>query len=141
MVAFDTFHEKRAMMDEYDNDPNPYAVDPGAAVVYGAGDKTEAAETPAGYRPWSRGRVWTLFFLGIHAAGCMTFFFHPFFALFGFGFGLPAVILASKEIKEFPEAREAGPVKWGRRTGLIGLIGGPIAFVLFGVILLVAFSR
>lgn len=85
---------------------------------------------PAVYRPWSHPRVWAIFFLGMHAAGFMTFFFHPFFALCGFGCGLPAVLLSSAEIRDFPEARRAGPVKWGRITGQIGLIGGPIALLI-----------
>ena len=86
------------------------------------------------YRPWSRARVWVLFMFGMHAAGCMTFFFHPIFAVFGFAFGLPAVILAAIEIREYPEARFAGPVRWGRITGLIGAIGGPVSLLLFGIL-------
>jgi hypothetical protein len=103
----------------------------------GVGDPIEKAGMPkmGTYRPWSKGRVWTAFFLGMHAAGCMTFFFHPLFAFFGFAFGLPAVILTSIEIREFPEARRSGAVKWSRITGLIGLIGGPIALFLFGLII------
>lgn len=94
----------------------------------------------AAYRPWSRGRVWVLFMFGMHAAGCMTFFFHPVFAFFGLAFGLPAVILSGIEIREFPEARHSGPVRWGRITGLIGVIGGPICMVLFGLIIAAVFS-
>ena len=86
---------------------------------------------PRGYRPWSRGRVWTLFFLGVQSAGFMTFFFHPVFSFMAFAFGLPAVILAAMEVRDYPEARNAGPVRWGRITGLIGLIGGSVSFVLF----------
>ena len=89
------------------------------------------APAPQGYRPWRRGRVWTLFMLGMHAAGFMTFFFHPVFSFLAFALGLPAVILAAKEVRDYPEARNAGPVRWGRITGLIGLIGGSIAFILF----------
>ena len=65
----------------------------------------------------------------------MTFFFHPVFSFMAFAFGLPAVILAYMEVRDHPEARGAGPVRWGRITGLIGLIGGPIAFVLFFLII------
>ena len=92
------------------------------------------------YRPWSRGRVWVLFMLGMQAAGCMTFFFHPVFALMGFAFGLPAVILSGMEIRRFPEARHAGPVRWGRITGMIGLIGGPICLAVFTVIIVATLS-
>jgi hypothetical protein len=97
----------------------------------------EAADViqPKAYRPWSRRRVWAIFILGMHSAGFMTFFFHPVFAFFGLGCGLPAVILSGMEIRDFPEARNAGPVKWGRITGFIGLIGGPISVLLFGVII------
>ena len=36
-----------------------------------------------------------------------------------------------REIREFPQAAEQGFVKWGKRTGKIGLIGGPIVAVLW----------
>ena len=124
----------------FDNEPNPF--DPVAPAPHGEAVEAALVE-PArtgGYRPWSRGRVWVLFFFGMHAAGCMTFFFHPFFSLLGFAFGLPAVILSGMEIREFPEARNAGPVRWGRVTGFIGLIGGPIAFVIFGAIIAAVLS-
>jgi hypothetical protein len=110
-------------------DDNPYDA-PGDAAL---------ADT-ADYRPWSRGRVWAIFILGMHAGGFMTFFFHPVFSFFGFGCGLPAVILSSREIRDYPAARTAGPVKWGRITGFIGLIGGAIAFVLFWGIMAAVFS-
>jgi hypothetical protein len=90
------------------------------------------------YRPWSRGRVYMTFILGMHSAGFMMFFLHPVFALIGLGFGIPAMILANKEIDEFPQAAAHPFVKWGRITGKIGVIGGPIVVVLWVVIAIVA---
>jgi hypothetical protein len=89
------------------------------------------------YRPWSKGRVWSAFILGMHAAFFMSFFFFPVFAVFGFASGLAAVILTGIEIRNFPEARMSGPVKWARITGFVGLIGGPVALFLFTVIFVI----
>ena len=122
------------LLDKTEPSPVDVVEDP-----YGAPREIAPVKT-AGYRPWSRGRVWAIFILGMHAGGFMTFFFHPVFSFFGFACGLPAVILSSREIRDYPAARNAGPVKWGRITGFIGLIGGAIAFVLFFAIIAAFFS-
>jgi hypothetical protein len=94
---------------------------------------SDGTPTPdPGYRPWTRGRVYVTFILGMHAASFMMSL-HPVLALFAMGFGIPAVLLANKEIEEFPEAEQHPFIKWGKLTGKIGMIGGPIYFVV-GVI-------
>jgi hypothetical protein len=107
-------------------------------LQYQSSGAASASSEPRRYRPWTKGRVWAAFILGMHAAVFMTFFFIPWIAFLGFCTGLPAVILTGIEIRQFKEARASGPVKWARITGLIGLIGGPICTILFGL-LFVAF--
>ena len=89
------------------------------------------------YRPWSRGRTYVIFILGMHAVSFMMFFFHPVFPIFGLAFGIPAYITANREIAEIPEAEHHPFIKWGKRGGLIGLIGGPIAIVLWILVVVI----
>jgi hypothetical protein len=115
-------------------DSNPYAAPQ-------ASDYDHQQPAPCSdYRPYSRGRVYAIFILGMHTAGFMMFFFHPLFALIAIGCGIPAVVLANKEIEEFPQAAEHGFVKWGKRTGQIGLIGGPIVLALWIIVLVVVLA-
>jgi len=94
-----------------------------------------------GYRPWSRSRTYMVFILGMHAAGFMMFFFHPVFPIFGLAFGIPAAILAGREIREIPESADHPFVRWGKLGGKIGVIGGPVAiavWIIVGVIIAAA---
>ena len=117
-----------------DTDTNPYATPQ-------ANDYAKPPLAgPSDYRPYSRGRVYAVFILGMHTAGFMMFFFHPLFALFAIGCGIPAVVLANREIEEFPEASEHGFIKWGKRTGQIGLIGGPIVLGIWNIVLVVVLA-
>jgi len=108
--------------------------------------RSEAAQSPGhevmpdgtAYRPWTRGRVYVTFILGMHAVS-FVMSIHPVLALFGLGFGIPAVILANKEIEEFPQAADHPFIRWGKLTGKIGLIGGPILFVV-GMIVIIAIA-
>jgi hypothetical protein len=101
-------------------------------------DAPQTAQTPPGtdYRPWTRARVYVSFILGMHAAGFMMSL-HPVLALFALGFGIPAVLVANKEIEEYPQAAAHPFIHWGRLTGKIGIIGGPILAVV-GFIVIIA---
>ena len=92
------------------------------------------------YRPWSRGRTYVVFILGMHAASFMMFAFHPVFPIFALAFGIPAVIIANREIDEIPESAGHPFIVWGRRTGLIGLIGGPIALLLWVLVVVIVLA-
>ena len=91
---------------------------------------------PSGYRPWTRGRVYVVFILGMHAVSFLMSL-HPVLALIGLGFGIPAVLLANKEIEEYPEAAEHPFIKWGKLTGKIALIGGPIYAVISTIVIII----
>lgn len=103
------------------------------------GDALSPGPVPEGfeYRPWSRGRVYVAFILGLHAAGFMMVFVHPVFAIMGLAFGIPALIIANKEIDEFPQSADHPFIRWGKIGGKIGLIGGPIVIVVWIVIIAV----
>ena len=108
-------------------DSNPYASPPSALQAPPTpGAPAAPRPEPSGYRPFGRGRAYAIFILGMHAAGFMMVFFHPVFSLLAFGVGLPGTILARREIAEFPEAADHPFILWGRRTSLIGLIGGGV---------------
>jgi hypothetical protein len=91
----------------------------------------------AEYSPWKRGRVYVAFILGTFAAEMMIAFFHPVFAAIGLGCGIPAVIVANKEIAEYPQSATHGFIVWGKRCGWIGIIVGAISVVVWIVILVV----
>jgi hypothetical protein len=92
------------------------------------------------YRPWKRGRTYATFLLGVHSAGFAALFFVPHAIAFGWialGLGIPAVILAKREIAQFPQAANTPFIKAGRITGKVGIIAGPIAAVAWIVIFVV----
>ena len=102
----------------------------------GGAPRPELGPEGSAYRPWTRGRVYVSFILGMHAVS-FVMSMHPVLALFGLGFGIPAVLLANKEIEEFPEAEHHPFIKWGKLTGKIGLIGGPIYFVVGMIVIII----
>jgi hypothetical protein len=91
----------------------------------------------AEYRPWTRGRTYVVFILGMHAASFMMAFFHPVFAILGFAIGIPTVVVANREIDEIPQAADHPFILWGKRCGKIGLIGGPIVILVWIIIIAV----
>jgi hypothetical protein len=92
---------------------------------------------PQGYRPWTRALTYVVFGLGMAAAGFLWFAILPHAIVMGWfalGCGIPAVLLANKEIGRFPEAAEQGFIKWGKRTGLLGVIIGPASAIIWIII-------
>ena len=80
---------------------------------------------PAKYKPWTRAMTYVVFGLGMGAAGFLMFCILPHaiaMGWFALGCGIPAVLLAKKEIGRFPEAEHHGFIKWGKRMGLLGII-------------------
>ena len=92
------------------------------------------------YNPWKRGRTYTVFILGMVTAGFLMVFFHPLFALIALISGIPMVVIANKEIEEFPQAAAHPFIKWGKLCGKLGLIVGGIACFLWLVVLVVAIA-
>ena len=97
-----------------------------------------AAAAPAtsteAYRPWRRPLTYVVFGLGMQSVTFLMFFFTPAGVVFGFlalGFGIPAVLLANKEIRRHPRAAHQGFIRWGKRTGKLGLILGPLVSLLW----------
>lgn len=100
-------------------------------------DQIQPAEAPK-YARWKRPMTYVIFGLGLLSVLFLTFCVMPSAIVMGWfalGCGLPAVILGAKEVKSFPEAAEVGMIKWGRRTGLIGTIGGPATAIIWIVLL------
>ncbi len=117
---------------------NPYRAP--RADEKGANQSPFPVTPDTNYRPWSRGRTYVIFILGMHAVTFMMFFFHPVFPLVALGFGIPAYITANREIAEMPQAANHPFIIWGRRGGLIGLIGGPIATFLWILVLVIVLA-
>jgi hypothetical protein len=92
------------------------------------------------YQPWKRPLTYATFALGLNAAGMLMFGFHPLAILLGWfalGLGIGAVVCARKEIDQFPRAADHRFVKWGKRTGWLGIVLGPISAILWAVLLTV----
>ena len=86
------------------------------------------------YDPWRRPLTYVVFGLGLQGVTFLLFCFGPPGVAFGWvamGFGIPAVLLANKEIRRHPQAAEHGFIKWGKRTGKISLIAGPLVSILW----------
>jgi hypothetical protein len=115
--------------------PNPYQP-PG--VPQNAPPRPQfSAVQPAKYKPWTRPLTYVVFGLGMAAAGFLMFSILPHAIVtgwFALGCGIPAFLLAKKEIGRFPEAEGHGFIKWGRRTGLLGIIIGPASAVIWIII-------
>jgi len=109
--------------------------------VGGSGDPRDdfaTPEAPATYQPWKRPRTYVTFVLGISAVGCLFGCLSVAAIVLGWvalGVGIAAVLIGRKEIGELPEAERHPFIKWGRRTGMLGIIIGPIAAVIWIVIL------
>lgn len=104
--------------------------DPGAELAPAAAPPEEAEP----YRPWRRPLTYVVFGLGMQAVTFLMFCFGPPGVAFGFvamGCGIPAVLLANKEIRRHPEAGGHGFIVWGRRTGKIAMIIGPLVSILW----------
>lgn len=105
------------------------------------GDPYGGFSTPevfAEYQPWKRPMTYVSFALGLNAAGLLMMGFHPASIVFGWfamGLGIGAVVCARKEIAEFSQAAEHPFVKWGRRTGWLGIVVGPLAAIVWIVLL------
>jgi len=108
--------------------------------------EARTAARGAAYRPWRRSRTYVVFGFGTAAATFLLFSFFPTAIVTGWialGCGIPAVVLARKEAQEYPESGDHGFIRWGRRLGWWGVIGGPlsgIAWILLVVALGVGFG-
>jgi hypothetical protein len=115
--------------------PNPYQ--PPAARIDGPPRPQVHPAEPAKYKPWTRPLTYVIFGLGMAAAGFLMICLFPYAIVLGWfalGCGIPAVLLAKKEIGRFPEAAEHGFIKWGKRMGLLGIIIGPATAVIWIII-------
>jgi hypothetical protein len=95
------------------------------------------------YRPWTRPLTYVSFALGMAATSFLWFTLSPYAIVtgwFALGLGIPAVLMANKEIDRFPEAAHHGFIKWGKRTGKLSIVLGPLGAVLWIVILAVGFG-
>ena len=98
-----------------------------------------AAPQPARYVPWKRPLTYVVFSLGMAAATMLLFSFFPSAIVtgwFALGFGIPAVVLAYKEQGRAPAAADHGFVKWGRRAGWWGIVGGPVSAIIWIVLVI-----
>jgi hypothetical protein len=92
---------------------------------------------PAKYKAWTRPLTYVVFGLGMGAAGFLMFSILPHAIVMGWfalGCGIPAFLLAKKEIGRFPEAENHGFIKWGKRMGLLGIIVGPASAIIWIII-------
>lgn len=106
----------------------------------GASSPKAGAFHPDPYRPWMRPLTYVSFALGLSSVSFLWFALLPHTIVFGWfalGFGIPAVLLANKEIGRFPEAADQSFIKWGKRTGKLGIIVGPLSAIIWIIILAV----
>jgi hypothetical protein len=92
---------------------------------------------PPKYKPWTRPLTYVVFGLGMAAAGFLMICLFPYAIVLGWfalGCGIPAFLLAKKEIGRFPEAEGHGFIKWGKRLGLLGIIIGPATAIIWIII-------
>jgi hypothetical protein len=96
------------------------------------------AEVTEEYQPYKRPMTYVIFALGLNAAGLLFTALHPVIIVFGWfalGLGIAAVVLARKEVVQFPEAEVHAFVRWGKRTGWLGIIIGPLAALVWIAVL------
>jgi hypothetical protein len=101
-------------------------------------DQFAGAEVPEEYQPWKRPMTYVTFALGINAAGLLFMAFHPATIVFGWfamGLGIGAVVCAGKEIALFAQAEIHPFIKWGKRTGWLGIVIGPLSAIVWIIIL------
>jgi len=116
--------------------PNPYQP-PSAPENAPPRPQPRPAAEPGKYKPWTRPLTYVIFGLGMAAAGFLMICLFPYAIVLGWfalGCGIPAVLLAKKEIGRFPEAEGHGFIKWGKRMGLMGIIIGPASAVIWIII-------
>jgi len=115
--------------------PNPYQP---PSVAQNAPPRPQLSPAqPAKYKPWTRPLTYVVFGLGMGAAGMLMMCLLPYAIVLGWfalGCGIPAFLLAKKEIGRFPEAEGHGFIKWGKRMGLLGIIIGPASAVIWIII-------
>jgi hypothetical protein len=92
------------------------------------------------YQPWKRPLTYVTFALGMNAAGCL-FGCASYAAIvlgwFAMGLGIAAVLVANKEVARMPAAEHHPFIKWGRRTGILGIIIGPATAIVWIILLAV----
>jgi len=112
-------------------------------IVTPVGDAgTSSSGGPPGqagpYKPWMRPLTYVSFALGMAGISFLWFALMPHAIVMGWfalGFGIPAVLLANKEIGRFPEAANQGFIKWGKRTGKLSIIVGPLSAIVWIIIM------
>jgi hypothetical protein len=100
----------------------------------------QAAQGPAPYKPWTRPLTYVVFGLGMSCAGFLMFCVLPYAVVMGWfalGCGIPAVLLAKKEIGRCPQAADHGFIRWGRRTGWWGIVLGPVTAVIWTLVVVI----
>ncbi len=100
----------------------------------------QGAAPAARYKPWTRPLTYVVFGLGMSCAGFLMFCVLPYAVVMGWfalGCGIPAVLLARKEITRVPEAADHGFIRWGRRLGWWGVVLGPVTAVVWIAIIVV----
>jgi hypothetical protein len=116
--------------------PNPYQP-PSAPMAPPPRPLPRPSAEPQKYKAWTRPLTYVVFGLGMSAAGFLMFSILPHAIVtgwFALGCGIPAVLLARKEIGRFPQAENHGFIKWGKRMGLLGVIIGPASAVIWIII-------
>jgi hypothetical protein len=90
------------------------------------------------YQPWKRPLTYVTFALGINAVSMLAGCFSAaaiVLGWFAFGLGIAAVLVGNKEIARMPQAEHHPFIKWGKRTGFLGLIIGPIAAIIWIILI------
>ena len=103
----------------------------------GASSPPDRGFQPDPYKPWMRPLTYVSFALGMAGVSFLWFALMPHAIVMGWfalGFGIPAVLLANKEISRFPEAANQGFIKWGKRTGKLSIIAGPLSAIVWIII-------
>ena len=112
-----------------------------STTASGAGGAGPRVVPGPAYVPWRRPRTYVSFALGIGAASMLLFCLFPHAVIMGWfalGMGIPAVLVGKKEISDFPEAQNVPFIKWGIRTGLMGIVLGPLSALIYISIFLIA---
>jgi len=102
------------------------------------GDFSTPDARPEEYQPWKRPLTYVVFALGMNAAGvlfgCLSYA-AVVLGWFALGLGIAAVVLARKEIDRCPRAEQHPFIKWGRRTGMLGIFIGPLTAIVWIVVI------
>lgn len=93
---------------------------------------------PEPYVQWKRPKVYVSFGLGMAAASMLFVCIGPqaiIMGWFALGCGIPAILVGKSEVREFPEAEGSPLIKWGKRTGLLGIVIGPATAIVWTIIM------